>query len=187
MSYGRGSRSLTKQAVAREARSVPEVRRAARAGEWTDTQVHYRMREAMLTLRRAVPKPGPREYGNAMPDVLQPALSNKDIIESWTEGQDLFRLDNRIEITVMTAEITRMEQAIEWPGRYLIERWPGANEVLRIWMRAIAGGRRPGPALQEAGFSKDSARIFLDRAFGEIAAGLTRDGVVIEEAGDGVY
>jgi len=186
MSYHRGSRSTAKQVTIREARTLAHPRPAPKEGEWCASIVCGRLYEACRTLRRAVGHVGPREYGNAMPDVLRSPPTIADMIEQMHD-ENLHKVDVKIEITVLTAEISRMEEAIHWPGTYLVDQWPGACEVLKLWMRAIATGGKPSAALKAAGFSKVSAQMFLDRAFGEIAAGLARDGVMVEEAGDGIF
>lgn len=169
MSYGRGSRSTGKVGLKQEVALYADAARKrggnADALYWTPEAVSIRLHEAMRSIAAAVSAPRPKEFGNSMPDYLR-ALENE------------FEFDEQEPLPVPAApEMSRALEAIEWPGRYLVGKQPGANGVLRVWLRAVARRRSIKKAMSEAGYSKSMCESGLAKAFSEIAEGLARDGI----------
>lgn len=175
MSYRRKGRATAKQNLRRAVRVPPAINE----DRWCPARVAIRMSAAMRTVRRCVSRVGPREYGNSMPEVEREPLLIADMIEQMQEP-GLFHQTNEIAMTVYSAEISRMEEAIRWPGRYLVDQWPGPNNVLKIWLNAIGSGRSPKTALKDAGYGGERGRYALDTAFSIIADGLHRDGFPLD-------
>jgi hypothetical protein len=81
--------------------------------------------------------------------------------------------------TPTARQVSRMEKAIGWPGRYL----PGKDadhmrRVLALWLRARSSrGGSFSEYLKRKGVARTTAYRLRDRALLIIAIGLTRDGV----------
>jgi hypothetical protein len=102
---GRGSRQ--------RARDVPMV--------WTQIHVLDRLEEAFEVLSALPAKTRPKQYGNAMPTVVQERPSLKDLLDMSEGGQlEQFEQDrNRVRLAATAAMVTRMDQALRWPFEHL--------------------------------------------------------------------
>ena len=91
-----------------KARELPET--------WTPIHALDRLEEAFAVLSALPARVRPKQYGNAMPTVVQERPSLKDLLDM--EGQ--FEQDrNRVRLAPTAAQITRMDQALRWPTEYL--------------------------------------------------------------------
>ena len=149
---------------------------------WVPRTVEKRLIEAArLTLTTTGPV-GPKAYGSAMP------MYQRD----WTDwlaqldeaGKDL--ADVKIERDERPArpgatsrQITRMEEAIRWPIKYL-EGLPGPRKVLAVYLRCRAYRKPFGRACKRLGWSRATAYRARDKALALIAQGLNRDHVSTE-------
>lgn len=96
----------------RRERRVPE--------DWSVLHVMDRLEEAFRTLRRLPTWTGPRGYRNSMPHYDYDRADLNSQLETL-EIERMARLRNRARIRPSRDQMTRMEQAIWWPTKYLKE------------------------------------------------------------------
>jgi hypothetical protein len=146
--------------------------------DWSWSHIIERMEEAFRTLRRLPAPTGPRGHRNSMPTYDYDRGDLNAQLETY-EVERLAKLRNRVHLRPPSDEISRMEQAIWWPAKYL----SGAEDLARavnlsaMWaamdMDVDKGLRR----------IKTTRRLFNDRKLRGlciIARGLTRDRVPIK-------
>jgi hypothetical protein len=106
-------RSETGRRARERSREVPAV--------WTQIHVLDRLEEAYEVLSALPAKTRPKQYGNAMPTVVQERPSLKDLLEMSEGGQlEQFEQDrNRVRLAPTTAMISRMDHALRWPLEHL--------------------------------------------------------------------
>jgi hypothetical protein len=87
--------------------------------DWSWIHVTERLEEAFRTLRRLPSSTGPRGYTNSMPCYVYDRGDLNAQLETF-ELERMARLRNRVRLRP-PEEITRMEEAIWWPTKYLKE------------------------------------------------------------------
>jgi hypothetical protein len=153
-------------------------RRRQAPKDWSWTHITERMEEAFRTLRRMPTPTGPRGYRNSMPryDYDRGDLNGQ---QETYELERMAKLRNRVRLHPPPDEITRMEEAMWWPAKYLLDAEDLARAVnlSAMW------------AAMDADVDEGLRRIKTTRhAFNErklrglciIARGLARDRVLIK-------
>jgi len=147
---------------------------------WDGPHVGKRLVEALRTLRLLPTSNGPRVFGNAWPSYFhgwEDQLAQQEMEKDLRE--QLERARNRTRLMPSSIDIARMETAIGWPGRYLLDRpqlirvvqavtfgraryremeW--AAERLELPGRLVRRWHRDGLDLIAAGLRRENARIF---------------------------
>lgn len=144
---------------------------------WTPELVLARLMDAMEILSRTVSKPGPKAIRSVMPEFEREALSIHSMIEQMHDDS-LHKLTNKIGTNSLSGQITLMEEAIEWPGKYLLH-WPGPLRVLNTALYAKAHRMTWAKVLRMHGIPRPTAKDARARALRIIAEGLNRDAVVV--------
>jgi hypothetical protein len=153
---------------------VPEV--------WAGFHVGRRLVEAFRTLSRMPVQRGPRVFGSFWPEMQVEWFDELARVQADEAQQQAdARAANRVRIRPTAVEISHMEAAIGWPGRYLIPHrthlarvvgfvalWRSREREIEWIARRLPG--RPAPHVVRA-----RNRAGLD----EIAAGLHRDQVPV--------
>lgn len=174
------SREITRRAAHEHQES--ELQRLARETEGMPEDaieiIRERLSSAARLTERTAGRVVPKEYGNAWPPILRDFA---DLLaqEEQQEGER-DRDHNRITLQPTARQVTLGEEALAW-RRYVTEAQ--ALAVLNIWLRCRALRIRSWQ--REAvrrGFSRETAKRRLARAYFLIAVGLTRDGLPIEDA-----
>jgi hypothetical protein len=157
-----------------------EIERLARetAGLPSDAVdiIRERLQFSARLIERTTGRVRPKEYGSAWPPMLR-EFADLVAQEEAQEG-DREREHNRIILQPTARQITQAEEALAW-RRYVTEAQ--ALAALNIWLRCKALRLRSWQ--KEAvrrGFSRETAKRRLARAFFLIAVGLSRDGKPIE-------
>jgi hypothetical protein len=88
--------------------------------DWSWSHIIERMEEAFRTLRRLPAPTGPRGYRNSMPrhDYDRGDLNGQ---QETYELERMAKLRNRVRLHPPPDEITRMEEAMWWPTKYIKE------------------------------------------------------------------
>jgi hypothetical protein len=91
---------------------------------WTQIHVLDRLEEAYEVLSALPAKTRPKQYGNAMPTVVQERPSLKDLLDMSEAGAlEQFEQDrNRVRLAPTTAMVSRMDQALRWPLEHLSDK-----------------------------------------------------------------
>lgn len=75
-------------------------------------------------------------------------------------------------------QISRLIEALHWPGRYAVPGHPGSSRILNLWLRCKVHKVNFDKTIERQGkMSRASAYRMRDRALTAIAMGLSRDGV----------
>lgn len=149
-------------------------------GTWTAEAVEDRMIEAMRVVALA---PALQGGGNPWPEILHTFEDMKDW-EDWRERP----LDKwfRIRPIASSAEISRMEETIVWPARYL-RRHDGESRCLQAWAVAKAAHMSVRTLTRRRRRGRIYSRSVLYRqkrkGARRIAQGLIKDGVTFRESG----
>lgn len=88
---------------------------------WSQIHVLDRLEEAFGTLA-AMPMAGrPKAYGNGLPTPVQERIPLIELFEMEQSGQlEQMREDrNRVRLAATADQISRMDQALSWPGQFL--------------------------------------------------------------------
>jgi hypothetical protein len=107
-------------------RKAPETPRRAPDGlpaEWNVPHVFDRLVEAVETLGRVPMTVRPRGHANGLPTGTQDKLSLLEQLELEESGEleRLHLAQNRVRLPVTSLQISRMEQALNWPLEYLAD------------------------------------------------------------------
>lgn len=140
--------------------------------------IRDRLQFAVRLIERTAGRVGPKQYGNSWPPMMR-EFADLVAQEEAQEGER-DREQNRIVLQPTARQITQAEEALTW-RRYVTEAQ--ALAALNIWLRCKALRIRSWQ--KEAvrrGFSRETAKRRLTRAFVLIAVGLSREGKPIEEA-----
>ena len=88
---------------------------------WTQIHVLDRLEEAYEVLAALPARTRPKQYGNAMPTVVQEKLPLIVEFELDTAGELEHMHDdrNRVRLAPTAAQVTRMDQALRWPFEHL--------------------------------------------------------------------
>ncbi len=163
----------------RSARLLEGVKIAQRAElQWTPDLVKKRLEAAAEGAERLSGRAGPSKKITAWIDFrLFRNLSDFDRNAQAEGVRKETRAPDRMRISMSDLEISRIEQALEWPARYL-QHDEEARKALQLWSWCIARNEawsRFGGA--EFG-SRGASNRRLDRALRMICAGLVRDRVL---------
>lgn len=139
---------------------------------WTPDLVRGQLKEAIRLVQRIGGRVGPKTYGNSMPAHL---VEWADMLAQVETGE-LHKDGNRIRLGATSRQVTDMESALSWPGRYCASE-PGPLGVLNIWLRSVAQRVPFSRACKAAGIPVSTAKRARSRALTLIAIGLTHDGV----------
>lgn len=140
--------------------------------------IRERLTLAAKLIERTAGRAGPKQYGNSWPPMMR-EFADLVAQEEAHEGER-DREHNRITLQPTARQISQAEEALTW-RRYVTEAQ--ALAALNIWLRCRALRIRSWQ--KEAvrrGFSRETAKRRLARAFFLIAVGLAREGKPIEEA-----
>lgn len=137
--------------------------------------IRDRLIEAAKLIERTTKRAGPKEYGSAWPPIIREFA---DLV-AQEEGTEKDRETNRIYIQPTARQITLAEEALSW-RRYVTEAQ--ALAALNIWLRCKALRIRSWQKeAQRRGFSRETAKRRLARAYFLIALGLSREGKSLED------
>lgn len=149
---------------------------------WNGKLVRDRLVECATIIERQGGRVAPKQYGSAMPEYTQ---DWGDLIGQADSGT-IHEGGNRVTIRASHAQMSRVEEALSWPARYL-DRHEGPRRVLRLYLFCKAKRLTFTRRAQRRGWSKPTTFRALDRALTIIAVGLMRDAVLVrhcEDAGD---
>lgn len=179
MSYGnRGRSAVTARLRLDAAIFMAGASRRSAGDRWTPDHVRERLLQAVRTLAKVVGRVRPREFGNGLPDPVQPPLALLEMIEQMSDP-DLHKVEQSVAVSTLSHDISLAEEAIRWPYLYLIRAGlDGPNRVLMLYLRTASRRRSFRRLARERGWSASTVNAALDKAFRTIAAGLERDGVI---------
>jgi hypothetical protein len=145
---------------------------------WTSRMVADELVEAVRLCQRVVRGAGPSDRSGFWPQVLR---DWGDLVMAVETAKENAKAEpDRMRHYATAKQITRMERAISWQGRYLSE--PGQaplRRLLALWLRCKASrGASFGKALKRRKISKATAYRARDRALLLIAIGLMQDRVL---------
>lgn len=144
---------------------------------WTPEHVKTRLEDAMDALARSVGRVGPAHAKSLMPEPERAPLTIRDMIEQMHD-QGLHKLENKIGMSALSRQISLMEEAIEWPKRYLVDH-PGPLRVINTMLVARVYRRPWSKILRKKGIPYSTAKDARARALRIIAEGLNRDEVKV--------
>jgi hypothetical protein len=121
-----GAVGLASLSNASPQRRVPEV--------WSWIYVMRRLEEGFRTLRRVPMSTGPRGYTNTMPYYVYDRADQNAQLETC-ELERMAKLRNRSRLRPPPDAVTRMEEALWWPAKYLwdAERLARAVNLAAMW------------------------------------------------------
>lgn len=154
--------------------AAPEIAR------WTRKLVADRLQEMIVTVGRTTGRIGPKEYGSGAPDYVNDQL---EIFFERAFGELVRDKTQRTRLGggATTAEVTRMEQALHWQGRYLQTAPSLEIEALQIQLNCWAFRTALSRACRAGGFNRDTTKDRIERACYRIATGLIADRVPVGE------
>ena len=142
----------------------------AAAGPWGRDDVYLRFLEAAETFRRLPSVKFPRQFGNAMPQVVYNLEDIKD-----------HEVDKRGKISPPnSAMIRRAEETLQWSVQYLA----GSNTQRCLWGQVTCRvmGRSFAKLCRSHGWSRTTAYRRLDEALSLMTAALNRASARFEAA-----
>lgn len=155
---------------------------------WSPDQVAARLIESVRVMQRHAGRVGPRGYTPAWGiEVAAEELSTGEKAKMIPEGeldayeQRLAAERNRYLMGASQQEMSRAEEAMFWPQRYLAQH-EGALRVLRAYIVCRALRKRFGATCKRRGWSRATAYRMRDRGLAVIALGLARDMIRINLA-----
>jgi hypothetical protein len=177
--------------------------RAPPSARWDGPTVDARILEMLKVCGATAGRMGPRLPGNAMPEfapddagqwLREIALLQAGLVSELARDVNA---RNRTRYLPTIAEVTRAEEALDWPWRYL-QALPGLRRVYQVWSFCEATGNSFAQAqrsLSSRGIPGWSNERNVRRARVDaglvIAIGLMRDGVLrpedeplVEDSGD---
>ena len=145
---------------------------------WTVHQVKAQLAEAMPTLQRSVKKDRPSSKLGFWPAYRTEWSDIVNQVDS-AELERTYAQRNRNRGGASSLEISRMEQACEWPMRYLSsDKFLMERKALSTWLYAEAHDLSWKSVIEATGwFSLATAKRKRAAAFLVICCGLIRDGV----------
>lgn len=147
---------------------------------WAPAQVQARLIEAARLIERTGGRVAPKGHGSSMPDY---SYDWGDLI-GQADAATLYKGRNLVTISATSAAMTRAEQAMMWPMRYL-EDAEGPRRVLRLFLKCRALRQSFSLACKKRGWSRVTSYRGRDRALSLIAIGLIKDRIPLVEARDG--
>lgn len=146
---------------------------------WLPEYVGLRLIEALKTLHAIPMRLWPKEFGNAWPaykHVVERFDENaREIGVSWDDKQARQAEQNRSRVPPTAHEITRMEEALAWPMRYLQDEDPVVGRTMMRWALIRSQGRSVRRYCRVAGMSHSTFHRQLKLALTSIAARLRED------------
>lgn len=142
---------------------------------WTPDLVRERLVKAAILCQRAAGRVGPKEFGTAWPEI---AVEWADML-AQVETDELLKGRNQIRMPASARDVTLMEDALGWPGRYL-DGQDGAKRCLKLFLFSKATRRKFTAVCRNRGIPVSTAKRGRAKAFSLIAQGLDRDGVAVE-------
>jgi hypothetical protein len=148
---------------------------------WSVPHVFDRICEALETLGRLPMVVKPRGYANSMPAVAAEVMSNKDWIDAFHLGDLELEEDekNRVRLPPTRREISRLEQALDWPLQYLADQPELSRAVLLAALWHIHG-TDPQKACYRRGLVPRTFRKMQIEALGVIVGKLTKARTPVE-------
>lgn len=139
--------------------------------------IRDRLQFAAKLIERTAGRAGPKAYGNSWPPMMREFADL--VAQEEAQAGDRDRERNRVILQPTARQISMSEEALTW-RRYVTEAQ--ALAALNIWLRCKALRIRSWQKeAQRRGFSRETAKRRLARAFFLIAVGLARDGKPIED------
>lgn len=139
--------------------------------------IRNRLQFAARLIERTAGRAGPKAYGNNWPPMMREFADL--VAQEEAQAGDRDRERNRVILQPTARQISMSEEALTW-RRYVTEAQ--ALAALNIWLRCKALRIRSWQKeAQRRGFSRETAKRRLARAFFLIAVGLARDGKPVED------
>lgn len=163
------------------ARLMAEMTGCPYAMGWTVAAVRARLEEAARTWERIGGRVGPRRESGAWPDwELYGNPTDADLNCIYDGDQSGTRAaEARNAWRPSGVELSRVEDALHWPSRYLSDpKHDGNRRALQVWMLCCAKNRSFDGFLRRRGAVRQTAYRRLNRAAQSILDGLVRDGVL---------
>lgn len=144
---------------------------------WTPDLVRKRLILAIKWVRYNAGPTGPAAV-RALYPVYYPSERDR-AVEGWGYPEIAEIEDDKPRPRALSpSEITAMEDALHWVGRYAVPGAPQSARVLNIWLRCKVHKHNFSDVIDNAGqMSRASAYRYRDRALAAIAMGLEKDGV----------
>lgn len=158
---------------------LPRLKQRRRVPKnWSWPHVMGRLEEAFRTLRRLPTWEGPRGYINSMPHYVYDRADLNSQLET-DEIQRMAQRRNRVRINPSQDEMTRMEEAIWWPTKYLsqAEDLARAVNLSAMW---VANDADIDKGLQRIKTARREFNARKLKGLCLIAQGLIRDRVPIK-------
>ena len=167
------SGELVWRAWAEAYEAAPETQR------WTRQLVAGRLKEMMLTLARSVGRVGPKRYGAGTPrDYIKTEVELfVDRLIAEAQGGPA-----RVSPVATAAEMSRMEEALDWLPRYMVGVPEGELGALQVQLACWQFKHSLSGACRAEGLNRDTVKDRIERACLRIALGLIRDEVPTGEA-----
>lgn len=143
---------------------------------WTPEHVADRLVEAFETLRATPARTHPKEFGNGWPGYREEWtdwLAQAELTESERADREYAR--NRVRIPPSSEKVSRMDDALRWPLRFLATgnlRDQERSKVLLIWAFCKANGRSIRAARRRFGWSSSTFHRLRQDALDTVAASL---------------
>lgn len=147
---------------------------ASSEGSWTAELVRERLIEA-FEIDRRLPRVGPVRMKGWLFDTVdsfsdrvhQGELASERVLEAWAHG------------SVSAEEITRMEEAFDWPRRHLVNGHAVEAKCLLAATFCIASRRSISAMLRGRGWSRQTFYRRVDAGATAIAEALNRRGLPV--------
>lgn len=145
---------------------------------WTPDLVKARLREACRVIETTSRRPGPSQKTGFWPQITPEFADQVNQVPTGALLEMHRARNNATMLGAADREISRSEQAIGWPARYLAaEDLTPERDVLQAWLWAEATDESWERAAVAVAGSKATAYRRRARAFEVICAGLLKDGV----------
>lgn len=145
---------------------------------WNPKLVEARLVEAAILCVKTGGPVLPKGFKGSMPAY---AYDWGDLLNQ-VETDEIGKGRNYVRTGASAKEVSRMEEAILWPWRYL-EKFEGPRRVLKVYLNCKAHRRKFGSACKARGWSRATGYRARDRALAIIAIGLNRDRVAVRTGG----
>ena len=147
--------------------------------KWDADLVKLRLREAARGCERLVGRIGPSKKSGFWPEMTV-EFADQVAMLGTKELDAFYRAKNRTQRGGLgDREISRIEEAIEWPSRYLsADEFENERTALKVWTWCEAKDESFARFFRIACEHRSTALRRRDRAFEIILRGLIRDGVL---------
>jgi hypothetical protein len=144
---------------------------------WGELVVMDRLEEAFTTLGRLGGRVWPKEFGNGWPKYVYDRADMNAQLETGELERTLGQ-QNRVRIPPTAAQISRCEEAIAWPARYLGDE-PEIAEAVGVLAFWEARGVDVTKACKQMGVERRTLSRRRLQGLRAIAIGLIRDRVPV--------